>query len=74
MPVVTVDVGDTAELIEQTDGHHLVPREVGPIAASIVEICRRGARARSRERMEQFSIEKVAKRIREVYRDTLQDV
>ena len=29
LPVVTVDVGDTAELIEQTEGNHLVPREVG---------------------------------------------
>jgi len=74
LPVVTVEVGDTAELIEQTEGHLLVPREVGSIAASIVEVCRRGARARSRERMAQFSIERVAKRVLEVYRGTLQVV
>jgi glycosyltransferase involved in cell wall biosynthesis len=74
LPVVTVEVGDTAELIEQTEGHHLVPREVGSIAASIVEVCRRGARARSRERMAQFSIERVARRVLEVYRGTLQVV
>jgi glycosyltransferase involved in cell wall biosynthesis len=72
LPVVTVDVGDTAELIGQTEGHHLVPRDVGPIAASIVEICRRGTRARSRERMAQFSIESVAERVLEVYHHAVQ--
>ena len=74
LPVVTVDVGDAAELIERTKGHHLVPPEVGSIAASIVEVCRRGTRARSRDRMAHFSIESVAERVREVYQGALQVV
>ncbi len=71
LPVVTVDVGDTAELIEQTEGNHLVPREVGAIAASIVEVCRRGRRARGRERMARLSMESVAERVLEVYREAV---
>ncbi len=73
LPLVTVDVGDTVELIEQTEGNHLVPREVEAIAAKIVEVCRRGARARSRERMAQLSIESVAERILQVYQDAARD-
>ena len=72
LPVVTVDVGDTAELIEQTEGHHLVPREVGAIASTIVQVCSRSTRARSRERMAQLSMESVAERVLDVYRSAVQ--
>jgi len=74
LPVVTVDVGDTAELIEQTEGNHLVPREVGAIASTIVQVCRRSTRARSRERMAQLSMESVAERVLYVYRGAIQGV
>jgi glycosyltransferase involved in cell wall biosynthesis len=73
LPVVTVDVGDTAELLERTEGNHLVRREVGVIATSIVEVCRHGGRARSRERMAELSIECVAERVLRVYREATQD-
>ncbi len=69
LPVVTVDVGDTAELLEQTVGNYLVPREVGAIAASIVEVCRRGTRARSREKIARLSMESVAERVLQVYKE-----
>jgi glycosyltransferase involved in cell wall biosynthesis len=69
LPIVTVDVGDTAELLERTEGNHLVPREVSAIAAAIVNVCRRGGRARSRERIAKLSMECVAERILQVYRD-----
>jgi glycosyltransferase involved in cell wall biosynthesis len=72
LPVVTVNVGDTAELIEQTEGHHLVPREVGAIASTIVQVCRRNTRARSREKMAQLSLERVAERVLEVYHSAVQ--
>jgi len=74
LPVITVEVGDTTELIERTEGHHLVPREVGAIAAGIVEVCRRNTRARSRERMAEFSIKRVAERVLEVYHSAVQGV
>ncbi len=67
LPIVTVDVGDTADLIAQTEGNYLVAREVGAIAAKIVEVCRRGARTRSREWISRLSMENVADQIIEVY-------
>lgn len=67
LPVVTVDVGDTSELLEQTEGNYLVPREAEAIAARIVEVCRSGNRARSRERMARLSMERVAEQILGVY-------
>ena len=67
LPVITVDVGDTAELIGQTEGCHLVHRDCGEISAKIVEVCRRGMRTRGRERMASYSMENVARRIVQVY-------
>lgn len=67
LPVITVDVGDAAELIGPTEGNYLVPRDAEAIAAKIVEVCRRGERAGGRERMGRLSMESVAKQIVEVY-------
>ncbi len=67
LPVVTVDVGDAAELIDAVEGCHLVPREKEAIAAKIVEVCRGGTRSRGRERISQLSAEKVARQVEEVY-------
>lgn len=67
LPVVTVDVGDAAELIDAVEGCHLVPREQEAIAAKIVEVCRSGTRSRGREWISQFSAEKVARQVVEVY-------
>jgi glycosyltransferase involved in cell wall biosynthesis len=67
LPVITVDVGDTAELIGQTEGCHLVSRDCGEIAAKIVEVCRRGMRIRGRDRMARYSMENIAKQIMQVY-------
>jgi glycosyltransferase involved in cell wall biosynthesis len=67
LPVVTVDVGDTAEMIGQTEGCYVVPREAGEIAAKIAEVCRRGKRTQGRERMSRLSIENVARQVVEVY-------
>ena len=67
LPVITVDVGDTAELLGQTDGCHLVPRDAEEIAAGIVEVCRRARRTRGRDRMARYSMENVARQIVQVY-------
>ena len=71
LPVVTVDVGDTAEMIGQTEGCYLVPRVAGEIAAKIVEVCRCGRRTQGRERMGRLSIENVARQVVEVYSSVL---
>ena len=67
LPVVTVKVGDTAELIGETEGCYIVPREPQALAARIVDVCRRGTRTRGREWIARLSMEGVAKQIVEVY-------
>lgn len=67
LPVVGVDVGDVPELIGSTEGCYIVPREAGPIAEKIVEVCRHSVRTRGREHIARLSTENVAKEIVEVY-------
>lgn len=70
LPVVTVDVGDAAELIGQTAGCRLVPRDASAITAAIAEICGSGGRAKrtnGREAIAPLSMENVARRIADVY-------
>ncbi len=71
LPVVTVDVGDAADLIGPTEGCFLAPREMEALAAKIVEICQRGARTRGREWIARLSSENVARQIVEVYGSVL---
>jgi glycosyltransferase involved in cell wall biosynthesis len=71
LPVITVDVGDAAELIGPTAGCYLVPREAGAMAEKIVEVCQRGGRTNGRDWIRKLSMEAVAKQIVEVYAATL---
>jgi len=67
LPVITVDVGDAARLIGPTEGCYLVPREARAIAEKIIAVCRSGQRTRGREWIEQLSMERIARRVVEVY-------
>lgn len=67
LPVVTVDVGDAAELIGQTVGCHLVPRETEAIATAIVQACRSVARTNGREAIAHLALENIARRVAKVY-------
>jgi glycosyltransferase involved in cell wall biosynthesis len=71
LPVISVDVGDSADLIGSTEECYLVPRDVKAIAQKIVEVCRRGGRTNGRERISRLSMEAVARQIVEVYAATL---
>ncbi len=71
LPVVTVDVGDAADLIGPTEGCYLVPREATAIAKRIVEICLRGGRTSGRDWISRLSMEKTAEQILRVYKDVL---
>lgn len=71
LPVVSVEAGDTAELIGTTEGCHLVPRRVEGMAAKIVEVCRRPMRTRGREWIARCSMENIAKQVVEVYAEVL---
>jgi glycosyltransferase involved in cell wall biosynthesis len=67
LPVISVNVGDVMDLIHESDGNYIVPRDADAIAAKIVEVCRRGERSRGRERLAPYSMSATAKRILEVY-------
>jgi glycosyltransferase involved in cell wall biosynthesis len=71
LPVITVDVGDAAELIGPTEGCYLVQRAAGVIAEKIVEVCRRGGRTNGRDWIRKLSMDAVAKQIVEVYAEAL---
>ena len=67
LPVIAVDVGDTVDLIHESDGNYIVARKVDAMAAKILEVCRRGERSRGRERLIPYSMQAIAKRILAVY-------
>ncbi|HEY6292913.1 MAG TPA: glycosyltransferase, partial [Terriglobia bacterium] len=67
LPVISVDIGDVAELIGPTKGCYLVPSRVEDIAKRIVEVCRRGTRTQGREWIARYSEQNIARQIVEVY-------
>ncbi|MGH9444805.1 MAG: glycosyltransferase family 4 protein [Terriglobia bacterium] len=71
LPVISVDVGDVRELIGPTEGCHIIPRDAAAIAQKIVEVCRRDARTKGRERMAHWSLEGAARRTLEVYDEAM---
>jgi glycosyltransferase involved in cell wall biosynthesis len=71
LPVVAVDVGDVAELIDSTPGCYLVLREAAALAEKIVEVCRRGERTNGRDAIQRLSLESVAEQIVAVYSEAL---
>src|SRR5207248_9911230 len=72
LPVIAVDVGDTVELVDSTEGNYIVPCTVGAVAAKLGEVVQRGARTCSREHIEHLSIQRIAERVAEVYASVVQ--
>jgi glycosyltransferase involved in cell wall biosynthesis len=72
LPVITVNVGDAVDLIHESDGNFLVPREAEAIAQKVVEVCRSGKRGCGRARLTPYSMPMTAKKIVEVYASVLQ--
>ena len=68
LPVISVDVGDVAEVIGGTGGCFIVTPRADAIAARIVEVCRTAIRTSTRSRIvESYSEEIIARRIVDVY-------
>lgn len=74
LPVVAVKVGDTAELIGQTQGCYLVPHDATAIAAKIAEACHSGVRTKGRDAIAPLSMENIARRIAGVYARVLENL
>jgi teichuronic acid biosynthesis glycosyltransferase TuaC len=67
LPVVSVDVGDVAELLAGSEDDYLVPRDAAAIAEKLVAACRRGLPSHGRERLGRNSIQDMAERVVAVF-------
>lgn len=71
LPIVSVRVGDMPELIGATRGCYLVERDAASIAEKIVEVVKHGERTNGREIIAQRSMDKIARRVVNVYERVL---
>ena len=68
LPVISVDVGDVAEVLAGCEGNYIVLPTARAIAEKLVEVCRGSARTHARERVAQFSMAAMAQKVLEVYK------
>ena len=67
LPVVSVDVGDVAERIDDIDGCYLAQPEPAELAGRLGQVRQRGRRLDSRKRVADLSIVNTACRLRDFY-------
>ncbi|HWY31498.1 MAG TPA: glycosyltransferase [Candidatus Acidoferrum sp.] len=74
LPVVSVNVGDVAERIKGIEGCHLAAPEPAELAAKLDLVRQHGERLNCRARLEELSIQSVARKLKQVYEEiTLED-
>lgn len=71
LPVVSTDVGDVSALIEGLPGCHIAGPEPTALAEKLALSLQLGQRPASRDRILPWSLEQVAGRLEEVYREVL---
>jgi glycosyltransferase involved in cell wall biosynthesis len=71
LPVVSVDVGDVAELVRDAPGCQIVERSVDGLASGLLTALRRGARTDGRKVAAQVSLQAVAERLDGLFEDVL---
>jgi glycosyltransferase involved in cell wall biosynthesis len=73
LPVVSVAVGDTAELLTGVEGYAICPREPEVLASALLALLAANRRSVGRQALEQkqLDVDSVACRIINVYRDVL---
>jgi teichuronic acid biosynthesis glycosyltransferase TuaC len=67
VPVVSVDVGDVRERIDDIDGCYIAEPTPQDLAAKLTCVLERGERVLGRERMAELSLERVAVQLRDIY-------
>jgi len=67
LPVVSVEVGDIAERLEQVTHTRLVERDARAIAAALVELIREPLRTNGPESARALSLGRIAARLRDLY-------
>jgi glycosyltransferase involved in cell wall biosynthesis len=68
LPVVSVDVGDVAERLRNVRATRIVERDPQALADALVEIVSRRERSDGRRRLGEFSADRVAARLCDLYR------
>ena len=71
LPIVSVDVGDVAEVIGGTAGCYIAERNAPALAAGLEQALRSGGRTAGREAILSLSLAAIAARIETIYRETL---
>ena len=68
LPVVSVAVGDVAERLRGVEGARLVAQDPEALAQALVDIVRRPTRSDGRGKVSEFSADRVAAALCEIYR------
>lgn len=71
LPVVSVDVGDVAERLLGVEGCHLAEANPSDLASKLLLVQRRGARVMADHRIQQLSLDRVAREVAEYYQEVL---
>ncbi len=71
LPIVSVRVGDVPEMFDGVEGCHLCASSPLALAEKIVEVCSAPRRSGGRERVSELSMERVARRLGNIYRRLL---
>lgn len=72
LPVVSVDVGDVADVLAGVRGCHLSPRDPASVAERLALILERCQRSDGREKTRRYELGSIARRIVEVYEEVLE--
>ena len=72
LPVVSTDVGDVRKLLDGVEPS-VVCRSDGKLVDAIVDVLRRGERSNGREHAKRISSDRMARRIRAIYRSVLDE-
>ena len=71
LPIVSVDVGDVAEMIHNTEGCYLSGSSADELAAQLAHALDFGRRTKGRETVLHLSLEAVAERLDDIYREVV---
>ena len=72
LPIVSVDVGDVAEIIVGTTGCWLVAREMNALAAGLAQALDFGGRTEGRAAIMPLSLDAIAARLEKIYREMIE--
>jgi glycosyltransferase involved in cell wall biosynthesis len=71
LPIVSVDVGDVAKLVDGDPGCRVVARDVEPLAGALAEVLTARSRTEGSKSVADLDLSRVALRILDVYRSVV---